>query len=522
MARLAVARLWFCSNSFTPLRTRAADVVTLENTTDITTGSELDGVNRFIATRPDWRLSVLRSTSAAPGGPLSADVFGAWMASIEDGLRKNRFDGVYLILHGACQAEGDPSADLTILRRVRAIMGQTPIVATFDVRANLSEETVILLDGASTRRQWPDGGGADAAIRALTMLEGILAGSCRPVGALARLPIMLPDHFLHEAMQDIWSNQLTALPDTVLDASVHFGFAWGDSPYAGPSALVWSNRDAGLARSTAARLAIALVRWRSRVAPALLSLEAGLAKALASATSDHRVMLLDLGDDPASGGLADTPGLLHAALSCQGAIAGRLGIAVLHDPDTIRAAFAAGIGGHLERSLAARMTKLYGPGVTARLDVITLAETAAAGRTALLQTGKIDILVCERRPHRITPEFLRDAGMIAQNYQVLALKCGEAARIEFAEMATDIVACSSLGPANPDLMRLPFHYVPANRRMINSAPISSSPGAEAAAAASAASGTSDQPGAQQPYQRHEERRANPQQKRAETFGAQGG
>ena len=59
---------------------------------------------------------------------------------------------------------------------------------------------------------------------------------------------LLPDHFLHDAMSELWRDELPSVSGAVLDASVHFGFAWGDSPYAGPSALVWADRDAGLAQ----------------------------------------------------------------------------------------------------------------------------------------------------------------------------------------------------------------------------------------------------------------------------------
>ncbi len=558
MAHLAVARLWFCSNSFTPRRTRAADLLNHEpNGTETLSGQsrfrpgagdELDGARRFVAARHDWQMTVLRSTSAPVGGPLSAEVFGAWMSDVEEGLRRGRFDGVYLALHGACQAEGDPSADLTILRRVRAIMGHTPVVASFDMRANLSEETAILLDGASANRSWPDGGGDDAAMRALAILEGIIAGAIRPVGALARVPTVLPDIFLRDAMTELWRDELPGVPQGVLDASVHFGFAWGDSPYSGPSALVWADRDAGLARETAARLAISLVRWRTRSLPELRSPEQSIAPLLGARVGNRPGILLDPSDDLAAGGLGDTPAMLRALIAASQQLPGQVALAALHDEDTVQAAQAAGKGGTIQRSLCGQTTSVYGAPLNATLQVIAVTETEQAGMTAILRTGRVDILVTASKPARITPDLLAAAGLRPALYALLALKAGEIARSEFAGAGGPIHACECPGPTNPDLTRLPFHYVPPRRRGNAGAhqrsdtaiadlsvlrdtsaglglrPVTGSMSGSFIVSDLPGTGTSGSPidhdGAEQTQQRHEDRRANAQQNRADPLGAQ--
>jgi microcystin degradation protein MlrC len=470
MPRLAVARLWFCSNSFTPRRTRAEDLQACEWADGAAAwadrrdpGGELAGVRSFTASRPDWDVTMLRCASAPPGGPLSAEVFGAWMADLEDALRRSRFDGIYLSLHGACQAEGDPSADVTILRRVRALVGHLPVVASFDLRANLSEETAILLDGASANRAWPHGGGDQAAIRALLLLEGILSGRSRPVGALARVPMVMPEPFLHEALGELWREALPALGAPVLDASVFGGFAWGDSPYAGPSALVWADRDAGVAREVAARLALMLARWRTRLVPRLPTPEA----AFAVLPDTGPALLLDPSDDPALGGLADTPELLRALLAwvAEGRIAGQVTYAALHDPDLVSACAAAGEGQPIGGALGARTTRLYGQPVAVEGVVSCIVVTPGYGRCAVLRAGGVDIVVTEEHPAVIGPELLAQVGLPAERSRLLAVKGAQTARTAFAAIGIEALACECPGPAAPDLMRLPFHYVPANRRL---------------------------------------------------------
>ena len=491
MPRLAVARLWFCSNSFTPRRTRVEDLSAHEwlegpqAWDDVRDpGGELAGVRSFVAGRSGWDVTMLRCASAPSGGPLSAEVFGTWMADLEDALRRGRFEGVYLSLHGACQAEGDPSADVTILRRVRALVGHTPVVASFDLRANLSEETAILLDGASANRAWPEGDGAQAAIRALTLLEGIITGRSRPVGALARVPMVMPEPFLAEALGDLWRDALPILGAPVLDASVFGGFAWGDSPYAGPSALVWADRDAAVAREVAARLALMLARWRTRLVPRLPAPEAVFETLPAT---PGPVVLLDPSDDPALGALADTPELLRALLAglAQGRLAGPIAFAALHDPEVVAACAAAGAGQTVHCSLGGRTTQLYGQPVPVEAVVLRVIDSAAFGPGAVLRTAArgsdtawIDILVMARRPNAIGPELLADVGLEAARFRLIAIKGAHRARTVFAAAGASVMACECPGPAAPDLLRLPFHYVPANRRVSSYAEPGDESGAE--------------------------------------------
>lgn len=466
MKRLAVARLWFCSNSFSPRRTRAEDVYAKEwiagpdafaHSTE--PDGALNGVRRFVAAHLHWEATVLRCAAAAPGGPLTADFLGAWMAEVEHGLKHGLFDAVYLSLHGACQAEGDPAADITILRNVRKIMGHRPVVASFDMRANLSEETALLLDGASAVQAWPEGGAADAAYRALMLLEGTVAGRFRPVGAMARVPLVLPDQLLPEAMLDLWRGPLRSLPANVLEADVFGGFCWGDSPYAGPSVLVWTDRDAGLARETAAELARALSCWRPRPVPECILSGMALKQALSGV---EKVLVLETSDDPATGGMADAPDLLRALLemASAGTLGGRTLFAALEDPGIVAAAKAVGDGGVVEATLGARNTQLYGPGVAVSATVTQVAASEGAASHAVLRVGQADILVMATRPGIITPGLLTACGVLPAAYTILAIKGGDTTRQAFCDHGATVITHDGRGPTTPVLARLPYRFVP--------------------------------------------------------------
>ena len=458
MVRLAVARLWFCSNSFNPRRTRLADLQRHEWAEGQPAlalprppRSDLDGLAGFLAVRPDWEVAMLRCASAPPGGPLAGEVLGTWLAEVELALRLGRFDALYVSLHGACQAEGDPGADVTVLRRLRMAARRLPIVASFDSRANISDEVPLLLDGSSTARG--PGDGAAACGRALVLLEGILAGLIRPVGAVARVPALMPPAHLQRVMESVWRDDLPALRAPLLDASVASGFAWADTAWAGPSALAWADRDAGAAREAAARLALRLARGRDPDAePASFP----PVEALARAAAQGRTLVLDHADDPEAGSLGDTPELLRAVLATASVPSA---IGVLADSRALAAAHAAGEGAEFEQPIGACLTPIYGPPVLARVRVGRLLP-----ELAVLHVGPVAILVAER-PMLAEPALLHAAGIDPGTLRVLALKGGETTRAEFAPAFPLTLAAACPGPASYDLARLPFTYVPPARRL---------------------------------------------------------
>lgn len=511
--RLAVARLWFCSNSFSARTGHAGEWVAGDAAFERQAAdSEIAGLRAFMAQQPDWAVTMLRCASAEPGGPLTAALFGSWLSEVEDALRRGRFDAVYLSLHGACQADGEPSADLTILRRVRSIVGRTPVVASFDLRANLSEEAAILLDGASARRGWPDGGGFDAATRALGLLRGLLSGAFRPVGVLMRLPMVLADVHVAEALGELWRDVLPTLRRPILEASVFSGFAWGDNPYAGPSALVWADRDAGAAREIAAELAVKLSRWSGCAGERLLDPPAAIAAAVPKLNQQLPVLLLEPADDPANGGQADRPELLRAVLGDDAGarFGGPVLVAAFHDPELTTEASAFGVGGELDCVIG-------GDG-----GVVLKAKVVATGREpcdfAVLQVGVVAILVAARRV-TVTPDRLASFGLRVGSFKMLVAKGGAMSRAAFVGHVAEIIACDTDGPVTSDLLRLPYLYVQQIRRTASNE-VAGNRVAPPGALIGRLAARLNQGGADQTDRGHEKGGADAEQQGAKALGAQ--
>jgi microcystin degradation protein MlrC len=486
MPRIAVARLWFEANSFAPEATpltafRSREWVTGDEARNRYRGTatELGGLDAFLRERPSWSATILRCTSAQPGGPMADQAFAAWWEEVAEGLSQGGFDGVYLSLHGACLTESDPEADLTIIRLVRAIIGPaTPLVASFDMHANLSAQAVALLDGASGYRTYPHIDMADTAWRALRLLEARLAGR-RLHGAIAKLPQVLHSfHMRSEAgpMAETWALAQAMETPALPDVSLFGGFAWGDTPGAGPSAMAWGESEAG-ARNAARAVMAALAARLPRFAVSLPDGPTALAQALAQALAapPGLVALLDPADNPLSGGAADTPGLLRLLL--EAALPVETVLAFLHDPEAVAEAAALGEGAPIRRALGGRTTPEFGPpvpfsGVVERLThgrflnqgPMEAGSPVDLGPTAVLRAGHLRVIITSRKEAAVDPAFFALHGVALDQVRLLANKAKNHFRAAFAGRCTAILEADFPGPAALDLAALPFRHVPASWR----------------------------------------------------------
>ncbi|HYF08061.1 MAG TPA: MlrC C-terminal domain-containing protein, partial [Acetobacteraceae bacterium] len=361
--------------------------------------------------------------------------------------------------------------------RIRAIIGKSvPITASFDFHANMAPEMAEWLDGASAYRTYPHVDMDRAAMRALALLERAMGGAPRARGHIAKRPMMLHSFHMRDAggpMAEVWAEAAAAERAPILDASLFGGFAWGDSPYAGPSAMVWAE-DAGAARALAERLADSIAARRARFAVTLPDPESALRQALAAPPG--LVALLDPADNPLSGGIADTPGLLRTLVEAKLEVP--TVFAFLHDPASVAAAREAGVGATITRWLGGQVTEQFGKPVIAEVEVERLTDgrfvnegpmergaPVDLGSTCVLRLGQLRVICTERKEAAVDPAFFGLHGIDLGATRLLANKAKNHFRAAFAERCAAIVECDAPGPAALDLAALPFRHVPRAWRM---------------------------------------------------------
>ena len=401
------------------------------------------------------QLAPIAWASAVPCGRVTRDAFETIAGMIVDGIR--RPDGVYLDLHGAMVAAHLDDPELELIRRVRDRVGpDVPIVASFDLHANLSAARVAALDGLAIFRTYPHLDMAETGARAARLLLRRMAGKRSPM-AFRALPFQVPLHAQDtgaEPARGLYVAVERIARETGMDgAELALGFPPGDVPHRGPAIVTIGERaEAG----AAALERLALAAAADFVAPLPDAAETvRLALAEAAASGHGPVVIADTQDNPGAGGTGDTVGLLLALLNADAADAV---LALLHDPVAARLARAVGVGATARFRLGAHSGTVAETPVEAEFVVETLTDgqlTAVGpmyrgnrwdiGATAVLRRGGVRVMVAERRLQAADSAVLRHAGLAPEAHAIVVLKSSVHFRAEYEAIARRIIVAAAPG-----------------------------------------------------------------------------
>ncbi len=473
--KLAVFRLWFEGNAFSPRATGRAEFEAREWTKGAAalaaargTGTELAAVADFAATRSEWEVTFLRCASANPGGPIEDALFDAVLSELVADLAGTTWDAVYLSLHGAAITQSRLAPELNLVRKVRDVVGAAPVAASFDLHANLNPEMAKLVDVASGYRTYPHVDMRETAARVLALLERTVAGEIRPAGAIRNTRRLLGSFNMRTdggpmAALEALARAREATP--LLDVSIFGGFPYADTPDCGASVMVYADGNRAAAAEAAAELAGAICDREAEFAPVLVTPEAALKQALEGPPG--LVAITDPADNPYSGGAADTPGLFDALMRRAPRVPAVF--AYFCDPEVVETAWRAGVGTHLSLLLGAKRSKAFGRTVEVEGDVLRLTRgdfrnvgpmehgcAVALGRTAVLRVRDVQVIVTERVGPANDPAFFALHGVDLARTRLLCVKAKNHFRAAFGERCVAIVDVDCPGPAGADLRRLPF------------------------------------------------------------------
>ncbi|MBM3522981.1 MAG: M81 family metallopeptidase [Alphaproteobacteria bacterium] len=477
MRRLAVARIWLEVNSFSPIPTGLADFEATEwlrgeeaLTRFAGTPTELGALGAFLTANSDWHAAVSRCAAAAPGGPMDEGLFERFLAEVREDFTAQRWDAVYLSLHGALVTQQRPTPELDLLRMVRDIVGRTPIGVSFDMHANLGPEVASLVDVAAGYKTLPHVDMDATATKVLTLLDRTMRGEIKPVGAIAR-----PGRILHSfnmrttdgPMQELEAIARAATTGPILDVTPFGGFPYGDTPYTGASVMVYSDGDAAAARATAERVADDVQRLAPQFSVTRPSAAEGLRQALAR--GDGPIAVLESADNTYSGGIADTPGLFRALVEMKPSV--DCVFAYFCDAALVERLFRAGEGAALDVKLGGQVTGDFGPPVAVSATVVKLAQggfvnegpmqrgvAVRVGRSAVLAVDRIRVIVTEQRVPVNDRAYLAHHGIALDGVRLLCVKAKNHFRAAFGPLMKAVIEVDTPGPAGIDLRKFPYRY----------------------------------------------------------------
>jgi microcystin degradation protein MlrC len=489
MTRIAVGAFLHETNTFAPTKATYDDFVHGGGWPSMARGADVLKVMRRInvglagfveaAEANGWELVPTISAAAVPSAHVTRDAFERIMKEMVDGIAAaGPIDAVYLDLHGAMVTEDYDDGEGETLARVRKVIGNDlPLVVSLDLHANVSPEMMAHADALIAYRTYPHIDMADTARRSGRTLMRMLAGEVEPRMVWGNRPIM-SSSLVHtpsrEPMKTLMGMANQA-EDTgqVLNASVFGGFPQADIPHLALSSVIVCDKRTAEGEILLNKILDAA--WEKREGflfhPEPLSVQVARAKSL----DGGPIVMADHGDNTASGGTQDVMSVIEEAMkqgledACAGPIC---------DPGCVEQMIKAGVGAEVTLELGGKIDMpamgLKGKPlkVTGKVKAITDGQfvvtgpmatgtTARMGRTAVLDTGKMQIVVSERRAEPYDLGVFTHCGIDPRRKKYVLIKSRQHFRAGFEPIAKHIVMCDGDGCTASDLKL--FKYTKVKR-----------------------------------------------------------
>ena len=471
--RIAVGCIGHETNTFSPVATtidnfkkgsyhRGDEIIAAFRGTRTITGGFLD-----VAAQLNLQPVPLLWTFATPSGMVERAAYQTLKSEFLALLQNaGELDGILLDLHGAMVTDELEDAEGDLIQAVREVVGETWIVTTLDLHANITAKMADASDVIIGFDTYPHIDCYERGFEAGQLLFGMNAGKIRPTMAYRQLPLLTapPAQCTMKApMTDVVA-ALHALETEsgVVTATLSMGFPFADITDAGVSILVTTNGDMALAEAYADQFASDIWEMRTAFTFNLHTVESAIE--LANQTDSKPIVLADGADNPGGGGPCDGTTILQKfiAADVQAAV-----IAVIADPESVAQAVAAGVGNRVQLNVGGKTDTQHGAPVALTGDVKTLSDgkftlkgpmgrgTAGnMGRTAVIQVGGVEIILTERRIQPYDAEVLRSVGIEPQTRKLIALKSAVHFRADYTPIAHQILDVDTPGVHSPNL----FNY----------------------------------------------------------------
>jgi microcystin degradation protein MlrC len=395
-------------------------------------------------------------------------------------------DAVLLDLHGAMVVDGIEDAEGDAIAAVRGVVGaDTPLVVTLDSHANVTAAMAAAADVIVGFDEYPHVDMYERGAEAVDLAVSIAGGDLRPTLAYAQLPFltMPPRQYTRQdpmlsVLKLAW--EIESHPD-VANVTVSVGFPYSDIWDAGVSVCVTTNGNMDLARSSAQRVADAIWDARDDFDVELTPVADVIDYVENQATG--LVVLADGSDNPGGGGPADGTVILRelVARDVQEAT-----VAVIVDPESARAAAAAGVGATVDLIVGGKTDDLHGAPLPLRGYVRLVSDgrfelrgpmgkgsSANYGLVVVFVVGGVEVLLTERRLQPYDAELLRSVGIEPSRRRLIAVKSAVHFKQTYEAIAERIFDADTPGVHRPTFDAYTYRRLRPGVYPVSSAPAAS-------------------------------------------------
>jgi microcystin degradation protein MlrC len=446
---------------------------------------ELPGFVADMDAHGPWQPVPITLAMTEPNGPVDQAFFDRLMDEWATGLRAaGPLDGVYCVMHGAALCTGDDDPEGTILALVRRIVGaRVPVVASFDLHANVADPDIAHIDVFIGYRTNPHMDMRERGAESAQVLRRVMAGERMHI-AKVRVPIVPPTVTMltgssapnrpYGEVIDL-GQALQAAPryaGSIVNVSVMGGFAYADTPFNGLTAVVTAT-DAEAARALASELAEAAWARREQFRTRLTSLQEAVALALGTADRDKPALVFaDVADNPGGGARGNTMFILEAfaRAGVRDALVG-----VIYDRALAGEAHALGEGARFtarfNREVESEFSKPFAAEATVRRlhpgpvhcrRGIFAGGTVDLGPSAALDLDGICVVVISQRVQCADPAFFESFGLDIGTARVVVVKSRGHFRGGFDEFFAheQVIEVDAPGLTSPVLANFDWKHLP--------------------------------------------------------------
>jgi len=376
-------------------------------------------------------------------------------------------DGILFALHGALVGETVLDGDGAILAALRNLVGEEiPIVATVDLHANISAQMVEYADAIVGYDTYPHVDQVERGLEAAELIVRTLRGEIKPVMALEKPPMILvpQKQFTGAYPMSELLKMAHEYEREVLSVTIAGGFAYSDVPEIGLSILVITDNQPEIARQRAKEIARHAWELRNDFLPPKLP---GVQEAVSRAIKSERwpVVLADVGDNIGAGTPGDGTFILRELIAQKA----RDAVVILADPQAVARAIESGVGQETTLSVGGKSDSYHGEPVRLAGRVKLISDgifvnrghmrdgiTENMGRTVLLESDGIKIVITEIKMPPWNLEQLRSIGITPEREKIIVLKSAVAFRAAYEPIAQEIIEVNSSGLSSLDLSQ--FNY----------------------------------------------------------------
>ncbi|MBI9043416.1 MAG: M81 family metallopeptidase [Anaerolineaceae bacterium] len=455
MKKIAIAGFSHETNTFSPLATPfdVFEFTTKEEIEQSMKGRINSGAVGFAHRGSEFEFDCVPLVFATtnPSNQVQIDAFERIMAMILEALKEQGpFDGVYLDLHGAMVIEDYRDGETEILRQIREVVGDIPVVGSLDLHGNIHIDSIKLSTGLISCREYPHIDMYETGERCAVLMQHVFEGkplfkAFRQVPFITVLSTMStfvePCKSLYAQIEEVEKDS------ELISASIMEGFPPADVEHCGPTVFAYGITQAA-ADTGADKLYQAWLDVEDQITSDLPGAKEAVEMAIKlAAEADKPVILSDVLDNPGGGSTSDTVWLLEELYKQK---APKTAIGLIFDPEAAAEAHQAGEGAEVKLKVGGKLMPGHQPfekifkveklfdGIVVGTGPLAKGWEIKMGKMAYLRIDGLHLVVGSYRIQAADQAMFTVLGLNPAEMEILVLKSSNHFRADFEPISSSI------------------------------------------------------------------------------------